>query len=205
VPDAVLAGELVNRGMRLIDPEQLSSGIGQIYDAALDAELWPAALRGIAGFVGGAAAMVFWQDTLIAKGGRYSSWGDDPQYTESYFGKYIALDPLRPIRPLIPVGQIVSMTGVLGVRETQESPFYDEWMRPQGYVDNVLTNLDRSSTSYASFAVARHERDGFVDALARRKMNLLAPHIRRAVLIGKLGDLRPELLVFLIEDICLLE
>jgi DNA-binding CsgD family transcriptional regulator len=176
--------------MRLIDPEQLSTLIGQIYDAGLDAELWPAALQGVAGFVGGAAAMMFWQDALIAKGQRYSSWGDDPEYTKSYFGKYIALNPLRPIQHLIPVGQIISISGVIGRREMQRGPFYEEWMRPQGYVDNVLTNLDRSSTSYASFAVARHERNGFVDALARRKMALLAPHVRRAVLIGKLGDLR---------------
>lgn len=174
----------------VIDPEQLSSLIGQIYDAALDAELWPSALEGVAEFVGGAAAMMFWQDALIAKGQRYSSWGDDPEYTKSYFGKYIALNPLRPIQHLIPLGRIISISGIVGRREMRRGAFYEEWMRPQGYVDNVLTNLDRSSTSYATFAVARHERNGFVDALARRKMGLLAPHVRRAVLIGKLGDLR---------------
>lgn len=174
----------------MIEPEQLSAIIGMIYDAALDAELWPVALEGVANFVGGAAAMMFWQDALIAKGQRYSSWGDDPEYTKSYFGKYIALNPLRSIQHLIPVGRIIAISGLIGRREMQKGPFYEEWMRPQGYVDNVLTNLDRSSTSYASFAVARHERNGFVDALARRKMSLLAPHVRRAVLIGKLGDLR---------------
>ncbi|MBW8852928.1 MAG: helix-turn-helix transcriptional regulator, partial [Bradyrhizobium sp.] len=182
------AGELA--ADTVVDPEQLSALIGRIYDAALDADLWPSALEGVAEFVGGTAAMMFWQDSLIAKGQRYNSWGDDPEYTKTYFGKYIALNPLRPVQHLIPVGRVVSLAEIVGRRELLRGTFYDEWMRPQGYVDNVLTNLDRSSTSYATFAVARHERNGFVDALARRKMSLLAPHVRRAVLIGKLGDLR---------------
>lgn len=173
----------------MIDPEQLSAVIGNVYEAALDSSRWPDALEGIAGFVGGAAAMIFWQDSLIAKGQRYSSWGDDPEYTKSYFSKYIALNPIRPVQHLIPIGRVTSISDIVGQGEMHASAFYNEWMRPQGYVDNVLTNLDRSTTSYATFAVARHERNGLVDARARRKMDLLAPHVRRAVLIGKVGDL----------------
>ena len=90
---------------------------------------------------------------------------------------------------LIPVGKVVGFASVVGAKEIGRGQFYEEWMRPQGYVDNVITNLDRSATSYASFAVVRHERHGLVDALARRRMALLAPHVRRAVLIGKLSDL----------------
>ncbi|MDO8360223.1 MAG: helix-turn-helix transcriptional regulator [Devosia sp.] len=176
--------------MRSVNPDQLSAVIGEIYDAALDPELWPSALQAVAGFIGGAAAMMFWQDALIAKGERYHSWGDDPEYTASYFGDYIADNPLRKIQHLIPVGKVVSISSVLGAHKMRQGRFYEEWMRPQGYVDNVLTNLDRSSTSYASFAVVRHERNGLVDATARRKMGLLVPHVRRAVLIGKLGDIR---------------
>lgn len=174
----------------MIDPEQLSTVIGQVYEAALDPEGWPVALEGVAAFVGGAAAMLFWQDALLAKGGRYHSWGDDPEFTRSYFEKYIALSPVRKIQYLIPVGNVTSISRIIGIRNMRQSQFFREWMHPQGYVDNVLTNLDRTSTSLAAFAVARHERDGLVDAPTRRKMALLAPHVRRAVLIGKLADLR---------------
>ena len=174
----------------MIDPEQLSTVIGQFYEAALDPDGWPVALEGVAAFVGGAAAMLFWQDSLLAKRGRYHSWGDDPEFTRSYFEKYIALSPVRKIQYLIPVGNVTSISRIIGIRNMRQTQFFREWMHPQGYVDNVLTNLDRTSTSLAAFAVARHERDGVVDAAARRKMALLAPHVRRAVLIGKLVDLR---------------
>jgi DNA-binding CsgD family transcriptional regulator len=40
------------------------------------------------------------------------------------------------------------------------------------------------------FVVFRHERDGLVDEEARRRMRLIVPHIRRAVLIGRVIELK---------------
>ena len=48
--------------------------------------------------------------------------------------------------------------------------------------------IDTSATSAAFFRVLRHERDGIVDDETRRRMRLIAPHIRRAVLVGRLVD-----------------
>ena len=45
-------------------------------------------------------------------------------------------------------------------------------------------------TSAALFGVFRHERDGVVDDETRRRMRLIVPHIRRAVLVGRLIDLK---------------
>jgi DNA-binding CsgD family transcriptional regulator len=57
-------------------------------------------------------------------------------------------------------------------------------------VDAVNAVLDKSVTSAALFGVFRHQRDGLVDDETRRRMRLIVPHIRRAVLIGRLIDLR---------------
>ena len=40
------------------------------------------------------------------------------------------------------------------------------------------------------FGIFRHERNGFVDDEARHRMRLIAPHIRRAVLIGHMFNLK---------------
>jgi hypothetical protein len=40
------------------------------------------------------------------------------------------------------------------------------------------------ATSAALLMVFRHERDGRVDGEMRRRMRLIIPHVRRAVLIG---------------------
>jgi hypothetical protein len=74
-------------------------------------------------------------------------------------------------------------------REFLETRFYKEWVRPQGIVDFVSATLDKSVTSAALFGVFRHERDGIVDDETRRRMRLIVPHIRRAVLVGRLIDL----------------
>ena len=50
--------------------------------------------------------------------------------------------------------------------------------------------LDKSSTSAALFTIFRHERDGLVDDETRHRMRLIVPHLRRAVLIGKVIDLK---------------
>jgi DNA-binding CsgD family transcriptional regulator/PAS domain-containing protein len=50
--------------------------------------------------------------------------------------------------------------------------------------------LDKSATGVALFGVFRHEHDGLVDDDTRRRMRLIVPHIRRAVLVGKLIDLK---------------
>ena len=68
--------------------------------------------------------------------------------------------------------------------------FYTEWVRPQHWIDALSTTLDKSVTTYAAHSVIRHERDGIADDAARQRMGLLAPHMRRAVLIGKVVDLQ---------------
>jgi DNA-binding CsgD family transcriptional regulator len=57
-------------------------------------------------------------------------------------------------------------------------------------VDAVTAVLDKSVTSAALFAVFRYQSDGVVDDETRQRMRLIVPHIRRAVLIGRLVDLR---------------
>jgi DNA-binding CsgD family transcriptional regulator len=49
--------------------------------------------------------------------------------------------------------------------------------------------LDKSTTNFSFLALFRHHRDGRFDTKARRRMRLVVPHFRRAVLIGKVIDL----------------
>jgi hypothetical protein len=53
-------------------------------------------------------------------------------------------------------------------------------------LDAVSATLETSATGYTALTVARHERDGLVDDEMKRRMQLLAPHFRRAATIGRL-------------------
>jgi DNA-binding CsgD family transcriptional regulator/PAS domain-containing protein len=74
--------------------------------------------------------------------------------------------------------------------EFLQSRFYREWVRPQGWFDNVCVYLDKSSEGHAAFVVFRNEREGIADEPARERMRLLVPHLRRAVLIANLIEFK---------------
>lgn len=72
----------------------------------------------------------------------------------------------------------------LTMDDIETSRFAAEWIIPHGVIDMVAAPIERRGSWSALFGVIRHERDGFGDEDLRDRVNLLAPHIRRAVSIG---------------------
>jgi DNA-binding CsgD family transcriptional regulator/PAS domain-containing protein len=171
--------------------EQLSSLIGEIYDVALDHSLWSDVLGKAGRFVGGPVAAIFAKSPTALTGTvYYHSAGRDPSYRQLYFNKYIKLDPTTTAQYFSDVEQPMAVADIMPYQEFLETRFYKEWCQPQGLVDAVTAVLDKSVTSAALFGVFRYQGDGIVDDETRRRMRLIVPHIRRAVLIGRLIDLR---------------
>jgi DNA-binding CsgD family transcriptional regulator len=171
--------------------EDLSDLIGDIYDAALNAELWSAVLGKVRGFVGGSAAALYSKNATRKTGRLYSLEGDlDRHHRRLYLEKFAKLDPFTTSHYFAEIEQPIAAADVMPYDEFLATRFYREWFRPQGLVDGVTTALDKSSTSVALCTVFRHERDGLVIDETRRRMRLIAPHLRRAVLIGKVIDLK---------------
>ena len=167
---------------------QLLDIVGSIYDAVLKPELWNAVLEKATGFVGGVGASIFRQDVIRKVGNAYYTWGMDPDFEQLYFEKYIHHNPLLPAMLTVDVGRVSSNSEQLVPAEFFETLFYKEWAKPQGLIDNVFCILERSATSAAGFVVFRHERDGMADAAAFELLGAIAPHLRRAVLIGKVVE-----------------
>jgi DNA-binding CsgD family transcriptional regulator len=170
--------------------EQISQLVGDIYDAALEPAMWPRALEGICGFVGGSMANIFWQNVAAKTAGELYEWGNDPHYTQLYMETYAKANPLFPAAYFFPVGQVFSQCEVMPYEELHGTRLYKEWMQPQGYVDFIACHLEKSSVSVVPTTVIRHERDGLVDEETRRRMGLVVPHVRRAALIGNVVNLR---------------
>jgi DNA-binding CsgD family transcriptional regulator/PAS domain-containing protein len=167
---------------------QLSALIGDIYDAAFDPASWPDVLHQVAGFVGGSGGALFAQDTVSQMGNSYYDVGVDPHYRESYFNTYIKFNPMNAACAILDIGDVISNSSVVPHTEFLETRFYKEWVQPQGWIDNVVGAIERSPTSTALVTVFRHQRDGLADEGARQRLRLLVPHLRRAVVIGKVID-----------------
>jgi DNA-binding CsgD family transcriptional regulator/PAS domain-containing protein len=172
------------------EAKRVSNLIGEIYDAALDRGLWPEVLKESCKYVQGATGTVMSQDTTPGRAQFYFQWGNDPNFLKSYQDIYVKLNPVLASTLLYTkVGDVVSTVDLIPFDEFFASRFYKEWVAPQGLVDSIFSTLDKSATSYAFVAITRHERHGIVDEETRRRMRLLAPHFRRAVVIGKVIDL----------------
>jgi DNA-binding CsgD family transcriptional regulator len=172
------------------DPQQLSDLIGDVYDTVLDQSLWEGVIGRAAHFVRGAGAALFSKNVANQEGSVHYQVGIDPYYQRLYFEKYVSLDPATGGHFLAEIDQPVAVADLMSPSEFLETRFYREWVRPQGLVDFVSAVLDKSATSAALFGVFRSERDGMVDDEARHRMRLIVPHIRRAVLIGRMFDLK---------------
>lgn len=175
----------------MFESERLSLLIGEIYDAAVDSSRWVDVLRKAGSFVGGSSASLFAKD-VVAKSGMvyYQDGGVSEHYVQLYFEKYGAFDPSSTGHFFAELEQPVATADLMPYDEFLETRFYKEWAQPQGWVDFVSAPLDKTITSAAFFGVFRHERDGVVDDEVRRRMRLIVPHVRRAVLVGRLIDLK---------------
>ncbi|HEY7458871.1 MAG TPA: helix-turn-helix transcriptional regulator, partial [Xanthobacteraceae bacterium] len=173
-----------------VEAERLSRLIGDIYDVVLDPSLWRSALRDIAKFVGGSASALYSKNARSVTGASHYNWGLQQRYLQSYWEKYIKYDPTTVGQLVFNVEDVYSAVDFITFEELFESRFYKEWIRPQGLIDHVGATLDKTATSVAACVVFRGEQEGPVDDQARMRMRLLVPHIRRAVLIGNVIDLR---------------
>jgi DNA-binding CsgD family transcriptional regulator len=169
--------------------EEISALIGGIYDATLDPSLWRDVLADIADFVRGQAAGLLAKDTLSKIGNVHFNFGVEDRYIRLYEETYWKFDPLAPLL-FFDVEQVTSITDVTPFDEMREGRFYKEWVKPQGWLDAANVVLEKSVTSFSILSVIRDEASGFVDDRMRRRMRLVVPHVRRAVLISRVIELK---------------
>lgn len=173
------------------EAEELSSLIETIYDTAVSPALWPAALGGITHFVGGSAAGLYAKDAASRTGEiHYRDEGLTEAYTNRYFEDYIRIDPSTIRHYFAAVGDLVSTTDLLPYEEFKQTRFYVEWVEPAGLADHLAAILDKDHTSFSVIGVFRSREQGLVDEPMRRRMRLIVPHVRRAVMIGGLLERR---------------
>jgi DNA-binding CsgD family transcriptional regulator len=171
--------------------EQFSALVGDIYDASLDPALWPNVFEKACGYIGASAANLISQDTLRKTAHTHFSWGVDPHFSQLYHEKYCKLNPAFPTLLFFPVEEAHSVVpDCISREEFCRSRFGKEWLFPQGLVDGLFSNLEKSATACGVFTVARRMSDGFADDEMRRRFALVVPHVRRAVLIGRVIDLK---------------
>jgi DNA-binding CsgD family transcriptional regulator len=172
------------------ETEQLGAVVAQIYDAAFDPSLWKDVLKTATHFLGGSSAALFSKNAAGTTLDVACHYNVASGYGQLYADRYIALDPCAIAQCSAAVEEPTSIASYVRYDEFLETRFYREWVRPQRIVDVAAAVIDKSATSVSSFGVFRDERDGLVDHETHRRTRLLAPHIRRAILVGRATELK---------------
>ncbi|WKA26882.1 helix-turn-helix transcriptional regulator [Bradyrhizobium roseum] len=178
--ELVLSGDFSNR-------QRLSDLISAVYDAAIESSLWESAIERVAGFVGGAGGGLFCKDVGAVHASIPYRVGFQMPLPVALFQQ---IYPAAEGHFLGDLEQPIATTDLMSSGELTASELYRQWAEPQGLVDFLSAVVERSTISAAIFGVFRHQRNGVVDDHARRQMKLIAPHIRRAVLIGRMFEFK---------------
>jgi hypothetical protein len=169
------------------DGEALSLVAGALYDAAIDPAGWQPALTLASCYLGGFASMIYdWSPGRDSRGFIYDDGKLEPEFKARYFQHYASIDPVGVEQRSVPLGEPFSIADVIDIERFRRTRFHREWSQPQGIVDMLAAPIERHGSAAILFGVIRGHADGMVDEPMRRRMRLVAPHVRRALVIGGL-------------------
>jgi DNA-binding CsgD family transcriptional regulator/PAS domain-containing protein len=171
------------------DKKRLSALIGGIYDAALDPTRRIEVLDQIADFAGGDSAGLLLKHPPGTSENLYCYVGADRAILSAYSECYPNFDPTADPQANT-ARQVVSTADLVPYDEFRRGRFYREWARPHGWADIASAMIEKTATCCTFLSVVRHEASGMVDDEMRRRIALVIPHVRRALLIGKALELK---------------
>lgn len=154
-----------------------------LYDAAIEPELWPVALKSVADEVGADVGLLFGVDFHIAgptmlhcthDGSSLDAFGN--RHMDNMWSRAAAMKPAPSVartEDLIPVEQLV------------QSSFYADVLEPAGLFHSLGANLTKTRDEFVCVSFlrprARHAFDG--DEMAWMKSAV--PHLQRAALVTR--------------------
>ncbi len=170
------------------EAEALSSVIGAVYDAALDPGLWPAALQEACRFLDCAYGALGSADLVRNDLNFIVPWGYSEEAWRSYLTHYHHMNPFNVPAFRSRIGDIMVGSRHELYATFLASDFYREFAAPLGMLDAIQATVDRSASGIALLNFGRHRDAGVATDTQIRRMGLIAPHFRRAILIGGLID-----------------
>lgn len=178
----------------MITPLALSNCIGNYYDAALGKARWRDALGATCVLLKCQTAIVGVFDIPTGKIiSTLADFGIDPYYIELFNEKYANISPFALAAQLVPAGQVGKAFDVFGREENLRSRFYLEWCKPQRFNDFIGPILNRSARTILAQGFVRFDDQPLFDETDAELLEILTPHIMRAIEIsGKLQTLQAE-------------
>ena len=171
---------------------ELHRAIGLVYDSALDAKIWPAALEAMSGLIGACYGSISIMDTKLRAMRLAIEWCPDPEWPKwrkLLDERYMAMSPFHEAMHRFDIGAVYNtaqMAEASGIAADTiyEHPFFKEFVLPAGRRDTVGCVLMRNQSRFGLFALQTAVDHDLVGPQELAIGSVLAPHVRRAVHIG---------------------
>jgi DNA-binding CsgD family transcriptional regulator len=175
--------------MAIPSPERLSEIIGSIYDCVLAPDKWPATLAVIGAEFGYATGMITVHDATNADMKLHIVVGADEAWLDAmpHYGADVLQLWGGPQKiPDFPLEEPIIQSQVTLPSGWHENAYFRDLCEPRGFHDCVMITLVRDARTAGVVAFGRLAVQGEVCEDALNVLRLLAPHLRRAVVIGRL-------------------
>lgn len=172
--------------------QRLSEIIGIIYDCALDPGRWDDTLDQIRTLLRCHNVQLNVYDLERRSATLRKSVGVAPYWLErqAEYASEIANWERQPRAITWPLDEPQVFSRHLPPELRQGSRYFAEWVAPQGIVDAMALVLMRSPSRHAQIGMGRHASVGIISEREVELGRLLVPHIRRAVMISDILDVR---------------
>jgi DNA-binding CsgD family transcriptional regulator/PAS domain-containing protein len=176
-----------------MDKVELSDLIGEIYDCVIDPTRWEPTLDRIRGLLCCTSGALVIADLRNDTTRIQSLLGIEPEWAARYrdYSTDVAagMSSVPDLLAHAPDEPFVGRRDV-GEEVFESNRFWREWMVPQGHVDFAGLHLMQSSNRVTDIVFGRHHDVGLITEREVRLLRLLAPHLRRAVIISDLVDMK---------------
>jgi DNA-binding CsgD family transcriptional regulator len=165
----------------------LSRLIDLIYEAAVDARAWAAAILAIAGALGAASMSLTVIDVTDPDGKRAPfvvAPHTDPAWLHRYQERWSASNIVRERGLVFPARAIYQFEDLIDRAEFEKTPFYNEFFAPQHSDYGLFANVEKRPDAVAGIGFYRPRSAGRFDSEDERLLGALAPHLQRAVALN---------------------
>jgi DNA-binding CsgD family transcriptional regulator len=172
--------------------DQMSETVGRIYDCAVDPALWAPTLTTIRDHMNLAYVHINFFDQ--------SDYSDNPNTRPSVFQSEWPLqwiEMLPQIAVTIPgierwialdIDQSRSQLQAMSEAEFHQTSFFNDWVKPQGLRDYCYTSTAKREKMTGAIGAATYTSRDLISENERHVFSLLAPHVRRSLMISGMLD-----------------
>jgi DNA-binding CsgD family transcriptional regulator/PAS domain-containing protein len=175
----------------MLAPQRMSDLIGMIYDCAIEPERWSRTIAEICGTMGCLSGLLVLVDLRRSQLRLAYASGMRPEWQRrflSYSDKLVGFYARAFSKEICVDGEPLLLSSVISGAFAES--IYAELTQAQGVLEAMQTVVLRQAGRLAVFGANRHEGGSKLSDDERAIMRLLVPHIRRAVAISDLLDVK---------------